>query len=58
MDENWVRSIRDQCVAASTSFFYKQRLENGHKISLPILDGRQWAEFPEAPDAKECGDGR
>ena len=52
MDENWVRSIRDQCVAASTSFFYKQRLENGHKISLPLLDGQQWAQFPEAPDAK------
>jgi len=53
MDENWVRSIRDQCVDTDVPFFYKQRLENGHKVSLPLLDGQQWAQFPEAPDAKE-----
>ena len=52
MDENWVRSIRDQCVDTDVPFFYKQRLENGHKVSLPLLDGQQWAQFPEAPDAK------
>jgi protein gp37 len=47
MDENWVRSIREQCIAAGVSFFYKQRLENGRKVSLPRLDGVQWALFPE-----------
>jgi protein gp37 len=46
MDEAWVRSLRDQCAAAKVSFFYKQRLEAGRKVSLPVLDGRQWSEFP------------
>lgn len=51
MDENWVRSIRDQCEAGGVPFFYKQRIENGRKVELPMLDGRQWAEFPEVGHA-------
>jgi protein gp37 len=47
MSEDWVRSLRDQCGEQGVKFFYKQRLnERGHKVSLPVLDGRQWAEFP------------
>jgi protein gp37 len=47
MNEDWIRSLRDQCSAAGVPFFYKQRLdERGRKVSLPMLDGRQWAEFP------------
>lgn len=46
MDEDWVRSIRDQCVRAKVPFFYKQRIENGHKVSLPQLDGVVWAQYP------------
>ena len=47
MEEDWVRSIRDQCVAANVPFFYKQRLDaKRRKVSLPVLDGRQWAEVP------------
>ena len=47
MQEDWVRSIRDECVEAGVSFFFKQALDaRGHKISLPELDGRRWAEFP------------
>jgi hypothetical protein len=48
MEESWVRSLRDQCTAASVSFFFKQKLEGKKKVSLPLLDGRKWAEFPEA----------
>lgn len=49
MNEDWVRSLRDQCGHfGSTAFFYKQRVEGGHKVCLPVLDGRVWAEFPEA----------
>jgi protein gp37 len=44
---SWVRSLRDQCVAAGVPFFWKQHVENGRKISLPELDGKRWAEFPE-----------
>lgn len=47
MNEDWVRSIRDQCAAAGVPFFYKQRLdERKRKVSLPMLDGVQHAAMP------------
>ncbi len=47
MHEDWVRSIRDQAKAQGVQFFYKQKLDaRGHKVSLPILDGRRWTEMP------------
>lgn len=47
MNEDWVRSIRDQAKSAGCAFFYKQKLNlHGKKVSLPILDGQQWAEMP------------
>lgn len=46
MNEAWVRSLRDQCTAAGVRFFYKQRVDGRRKVSLPVLDGRQWAEMP------------
>lgn len=45
--EEWIRSLRDQCVAAGTAFFYKQAIINGKKVETPELDGRRWTEFPE-----------
>jgi protein gp37 len=48
---DWVRSIRDQCRGAGVPFFFKQRHASGRKISMPELDGRTWAEMPEAPCA-------
>lgn len=42
--EDAVRSLRDQCVATGTKFFYKQKVENGRKISLPELDGKVWSD--------------
>lgn len=48
MNEDWVRSLRDQCVGAGTRFFYKQRLEGRRVVSLPMLDGRCWNDMPEA----------
>lgn len=48
LDEDWVRSLRDQCVAANVSFYYKQIVRDGKKITLPELDGRQWVEVPDA----------
>lgn len=47
MHEDWVRALRDQCSAAGTSFFYKQKLVGKKRVELPMLDGRQWQEFPE-----------
>ena len=56
MDLNWVRSLRDQCVAAKVSFFFKQAMLQdpawpsriGRKAlqSMPELDGKVWAQFP------------
>jgi protein gp37 len=46
MDEDWVRALRDQCVDANVAFFYKQNFLKGKKVHLPLLDGRQWVEFP------------
>jgi protein gp37 len=48
MDLGWVRDIRDRCVDAGIPFFFKQDAVNGRKLPLPVLDGRQWAEYPEA----------
>jgi protein gp37 len=46
MDLDWVREIRDQCIAADVRFFFKQDADRGHKIPVPELDGRQWMEYP------------
>lgn len=48
----WVRSVKDQCVAAGVPFFLKQMHINGKLVKMPELDGKVWNEFPqEAPDA-------
>lgn len=46
-DPAWYRSLRDQCSAAGVAFFLKQADFGNGIESLPLLDGRQWAEFPE-----------
>lgn len=47
MDDDWVRSLRDQCARNRVPFFFKQKLEGREVVSLPMLDGRQHAAFPE-----------
>jgi protein gp37 len=62
MFPSWARSIRDQCVAASVPFFFKQWGEHapcdptaartamvkvGKKVAGRELDGRTWDNFPE-----------
>lgn len=46
-EEQWFRSIKDQCVENDVPFFLKQFAEKGKKLSLPILDGQQWMQLPE-----------
>ena len=53
MHPEWVRSIRDQCVAAGVPFLFKQwgeYDENGVKVGKKaagrMLDGRVWDEYP------------
>ena len=46
MDEEWVRALRDQCIALNIPFFYKQNMVNGKRVGTPMLDGKQWIEVP------------
>lgn len=46
MDEDWVRDVRDHCVALGVPFFYKQNAVGGKKIGTPELDGKRWMEMP------------
>jgi protein gp37 len=52
MAQEWVRAVKDQCVALGIAFFYKQDALKGRKIHTPELDGRQWLEFPASASGK------
>jgi protein gp37 len=47
IDRQWVRSIRDQCRAASVAFFFKQWGGVRAKSGGNRLDGKQWLQYPE-----------
>lgn len=46
MRPEWVRSIRDQCIAADVRFHFKQWGGVNKKKRGRELDGRYWDEFP------------
>lgn len=45
----WVRQIRDRCVAQGIPFFFKQWGGVNKKRSGRVLDGRTWDEMPRIP---------
>ena len=47
MAPEWVREIRDQCVAARVPFFFKQWGGRTPTAAGRILDGRTWNEMPQ-----------
>lgn len=47
MDPAWVRTIRDQCVAAGVRFFFKQWGGVRKRVTGRTLDGRTWDEMPK-----------
>jgi protein gp37 len=47
MAADWVRQIRDCCLAAGVPFFFKQWGGRTPKTGGRILDGRTWDEMPE-----------
>lgn len=47
IDPEWVREIRDQCLAQGVAFFFKQWGGTRPKTGGRELDGRQWSELPE-----------
>ena len=60
VDVDWVREIRDQCVAAGVPFFFKQWGGKTPKAGGRLLDGREWNQMPElaAPSAQVVAAGR
>jgi len=38
---DWVRSLRDQCVAANVPFFFKRWFDGSH-----LIDGQEWRQMP------------
>lgn len=46
MKPEWVADIRDQCIAASVAFFFKQWGGRAPKTGGRQLDGREWNQFP------------
>jgi len=46
MHEDWVREIRDQCLAAKVAFFFKQWGGLRPKSGGRKLDRREWNQFP------------
>lgn len=49
MEEAWVLSVRDQCVAARVPFFFKQWGGVRKSRAGRILRGRTWDELPTRP---------
>ncbi len=45
---DWYISVRDQCEKAGVAFFLKQATINGKLVKMPILDGKQHKEYPDA----------
>lgn len=48
MAPDWVRDIRDECIASGTPFHFKQWGGRKKKAAGRILDGRTWDEMPLA----------
>jgi len=46
LDAHWVRSVRDQCVAAGVPFYFKQWGGLHRRANGRVLDGREWAQRP------------
>jgi len=52
MEAEWVREIRDQCLAAGVAFFFKQWGGPQKKRAGRVLDGQVWEEMPAMRSAR------
>ncbi|BDW96461.1 hypothetical protein MACH10_21460 [Thalassospira tepidiphila] len=50
MDPDWVRAIRDQCLAQGVAFHFKQWGGKNKKKTGRTLDGRTWDQFPNSQE--------
>src|SRR5437762_6973005 len=53
MQEQWVKDIRDQCLAAEVPFFFKQWGGVFKSRSGRTLEGRTWEEMPQVEAANQ-----
>lgn len=51
LDPDWVRTIRDDCLAANVAYFHKQNGGPTSKSGGKDLDGREWCDFPVVGEA-------
>ena len=49
MDPEWVRQIRNRCLALGVPFFFKQWGGRTPKAGGRLLDGREWNQWPDTP---------
>lgn len=49
-DEAWFQSLKEQCQDNGVPFFFKQAMRDGKLVSLPDIDGVQYAEFPRTQE--------
>lgn len=47
-ENRWIISILDQCTTFKTPIFIKQIEINGKLVKMPEINGKVWAEYPEA----------
>lgn len=48
IDPEWVREVRDQCLAKGVAFFFKQWGGIRPKSGGRRLDGREWSDYPRS----------
>ncbi|MCP5080308.1 MAG: phage Gp37/Gp68 family protein [Alphaproteobacteria bacterium] len=57
MEQDWVLSIRDQCLAANVAFHFKQWGGKNKKKTGRLLEGRTWDEWPASYQRLQRQDG-
>ena len=55
MRPNWVRHIRDRCLAHGVAFFFKQWGGVNKKCAGRLLDGRAWTQMPNGVYPEQFG---
>ncbi len=58
MAPEWVREVRDQCLAAEVPFYFKQWGGRTPKSRGRVLDGRTWEEMPRVWPAQQPKEAR
>lgn len=55
LQADWVRDVRDRCLAAGTPFLFKQWGGRTRNAGGRTLDGRTWSQMPDLPGGIRTG---